>query len=207
MGHSTGCQDAMHYLTSKLRGDNAETERPHVDGALLQAPVSDREGFALLGAPLELARAEQLLSQGRGEEVLSEVSAFFGLPICARRWVSLMARGGEDDYLSSDLDSAVLENTFGVVGRKGVPLLVLYSGADEYVPIEVDKVALLRRWADAMGAGGGMMDEGSGVITGASHNLSSAIAESEELKSEAIKRVREGVFDKIVTFLLRIESQ
>ena len=41
MGHSTGCQDCMQYLT----GTGAD-KRPHVDGAVLQAPVSDREALA-----------------------------------------------------------------------------------------------------------------------------------------------------------------
>src|ERR1700722_18399349 len=37
MGHSTGSQDVLHYLYHGAR------KRPVIDGAILQAPVSDRE--------------------------------------------------------------------------------------------------------------------------------------------------------------------
>lgn len=39
MGHSTGCQDTMQYLLTK------HSNTP-IQGAILQAPCSDREGFA-----------------------------------------------------------------------------------------------------------------------------------------------------------------
>ncbi|KAG9824819.1 DUF1749-domain-containing protein, partial [Aureobasidium melanogenum] len=43
MGHSTGCQDCLHYFASEdKRGDRAA-----VDGVVLQASVSDREAIAM----------------------------------------------------------------------------------------------------------------------------------------------------------------
>lgn len=39
MGHSTGCQDTMHYLLTK------HFDTP-IDGAVLQAPCSDREAIS-----------------------------------------------------------------------------------------------------------------------------------------------------------------
>jgi triacylglycerol esterase/lipase EstA (alpha/beta hydrolase family) len=43
MGHSTGCQDCLHYSASPdKRGDRA-----NVDGTILQASVSDREAIAM----------------------------------------------------------------------------------------------------------------------------------------------------------------
>jgi hypothetical protein len=39
MGHSTGCQDTMQYLLTK------HSDTP-INGAILQAPCSDREAFA-----------------------------------------------------------------------------------------------------------------------------------------------------------------
>lgn len=44
MGHSTGCQDAMAYL-SHPNGAAARGEKAIVDGVVLQAPVSDRESW------------------------------------------------------------------------------------------------------------------------------------------------------------------
>ncbi len=43
MGLSTGCQDVLHYLYH-----SSEQRRPPVDGAILQAAVSDREGLVMM---------------------------------------------------------------------------------------------------------------------------------------------------------------
>lgn len=45
MGHSTGCQDSIHYLTSPL--GEFERERPPLDGVVLQAASSDRDAMAV----------------------------------------------------------------------------------------------------------------------------------------------------------------
>lgn len=60
MGHSTGCQDLMHYLVSEVppktkaktntknnqsTSASASASRPTISGAIFQAPVSDREAI------------------------------------------------------------------------------------------------------------------------------------------------------------------
>ncbi|KAL2423786.1 hypothetical protein ABEF95_007803 [Exophiala dermatitidis] len=45
MGHSTGCQDLLHYLVSPIKTSNGD--RPTISGAIFQAPVSDREALLL----------------------------------------------------------------------------------------------------------------------------------------------------------------
>ena len=44
MGHSTGCQDVIHYLTKTLYKENIP-ETSQVQGGILQAPVSDLEAL------------------------------------------------------------------------------------------------------------------------------------------------------------------
>jgi pimeloyl-ACP methyl ester carboxylesterase len=214
MGHSTGCQDAMHYLTAdprkreqdgqdKQEGAKGE-ERPGIDGVVLQAGVSDREGLPIATgaerAQEYLARAEELVGRGEGEEIIGEVSEILGAPVCARRWVSLMQRHGGDDYFSSDLEDAVFETTFGVVARKGVPILILYGGKDEWVPDFVDKEALVSRWVAVVRKAGGVVGEGSGVIDGASHKLSRLPDQSEESHLATL----EDFFGRVVRFLTTI---
>ena len=54
-----------------------------------------------------------------------------GSPITARRYLSLAAKGGDDDMFSSDLKDAELDTLLGHMA--GIPTLVLQSGADGYV--------------------------------------------------------------------------
>eukprot|EP00535_Pseudo-nitzschia_heimii_P011410 CAMPEP_0197198236 /NCGR_PEP_ID=MMETSP1423-20130617/33269_1 /TAXON_ID=476441 /ORGANISM="Pseudo-nitzschia heimii, Strain UNC1101" /LENGTH=357 /DNA_ID=CAMNT_0042652067 /DNA_START=80 /DNA_END=1152 /DNA_ORIENTATION=+ len=142
VGHSTGCQDAVHFLKRSNRVDLVEV-------VALQAPVSDREGSELehgFAGKLEVAR--NLVGEGKGEEMLPR--SFHWAPITARRFVDLHAKGGTDDYFSSDYTDAELEDRLGHVGN--VPasssslssssrrkVLVAFSGADQYVPEHVDK--------------------------------------------------------------------
>lgn len=53
-----------------------------------------------------LAKAEALVSAGRGSEVCSLQYGF--VPLSAQRAVSLLARGGTDDMFSSDFTDAEL---------------------------------------------------------------------------------------------------
>jgi len=175
MGHSTGCQDLMEYLTGKGCAD-----RPPVDGAILQAPVSDREALAE-GMTEEkfnsvVSVAQEWIASGRIDDVLPQkiTGEFFGrTPISAYRWLSLLSpnHDGDDDYFSSDLPEERLRETFGSI-KKGSPLLILFSGADEHVSSSIDKAALVQRWARIVKEGGGIVDEEQGgIINGAHHNL------------------------------------
>ncbi|KAF1808320.1 siderophore biosynthesis lipase/esteras-like protein [Eremomyces bilateralis CBS 781.70] len=189
MGHSTGCQDIMYYLT---RGRHAE--RGRVEGAVLQAPVSDREGLVddlpegVYEGLNELAKG--WVAEGRGEDVLprERVRPFVKAPVTARRWLSLASPGkdGEDDFFSSDLTDGQLRGSFGVVGGKKVPLLILFSGSDEHVPAKVDKKALVERWTGFVEREGGIVDGESAIVKEATHNM----ARNEDgVVDEAIGRV------------------
>ncbi|KAH7067254.1 hypothetical protein BKA63DRAFT_114716 [Paraphoma chrysanthemicola] len=166
VGSSTGCQALLAYASS-------QTPVPNVTAYILQAPTSDRETASLLMPPdflaESLAHAEDIIAMGKKDEIMlkSHIPPVFHSPITAYRWNSLLAKGGDDDYFSSDLEAASLSRTFGKVSK---PLLILPSENDEMVPPSVDKEALLQRWMNA--APRGVMSEFSGLNPGADHTLS-----------------------------------
>lgn len=190
MGHSTGCQDIMEYLT----GPGHETRAP-IDGGILQAPASDREAIIMELQPEiyeeSCTVAQSMVAAGDGEEILPSrltKQVFFQAPIAARRWLSLASpnHDGDDDYFSSDLTDDQLRKTFGTLPARS-PLLILYSGDDEFVPKEIDKLALVKRWIGFAKEGPGKVDEEfSGVLEGASHNL---WANAEEVVQDFLRRV------------------
>lgn len=174
MGHSTGCQDVMEYLT----GSDHES-RPSIDGAILQAPISDREGMLMFlpeGAyEKSISAAQQMVDAGQGDDILPspEAASIFGAPVCARRWLSLASPGhdGEDDYFSSDLTDEQLSRSFGSLPAR-TPVCILYMGSDEYVPPSIDKQALVDRWIKSAESGGAIIDKGnSGVVEGGTHDM------------------------------------
>ncbi|KAL8711409.1 MAG: hypothetical protein Q9225_007122 [Loekoesia sp. 1 TL-2023] len=188
MGNSTGCQDVLHYVSS-------EGSRPMVDGAILQAPVSDREAIQMIYPAEDYKRynemAQKWVEEGRGDEVLpNEVSLpIIGARCTANRWLSLASPGpdhkGEDDMFSSDFGPGRFQTTLGVAGRRGVAMMILYSGNDASVPSTVDKEALVARMEKAFVDAGGKLDKGSGVLLGASHT----VREEGEVRRELHRRV------------------
>jgi len=164
VGHSTGCQDAVRYA-QRCASDSSAA--PMV-GVVLQAPVSDREFMSLQPDFRELlVKAEGMVAEGRGEDIVTRDIFGEGVPafMSARRLVSLMQRGGDDDMFSSDLSDAELAGLLGHVGGQ-CPALVLVSGADEYVPPGVDREHLGRRLAAAMGPSAKME-----IVEGGNHTL------------------------------------
>ncbi len=148
VGHSTGCQDAVCFLETA----SVQT-RAKVPLVALQAPVSDREGSELEeGFFDKLANAQELVDQDRGQEMLPR--SFHWAPITAQRFVDLHAKGGKDDYFSSDYTDAELGARLGHVSttpqHSDLKVLVAFSGSDQYVPEHVDKVQLTERMVDAM---------------------------------------------------------
>ncbi|CAO1620160.1 unnamed protein product [Parajaminaea phylloscopi] len=190
MGHSTGCQDVMAYLSidggSAARGDDAI-----VDAAILQAPVSDREAWEhdVYGESSEdsssssessgdttstgaqssetkdkskdierLALATRLVKEGKGHQLLprevkpvlkpdsnaskrqkGNVDAVWDPPMTAYRWWALCAKGGDDDYFSTDFGEAATKQIWRSAGqglRAGGSgyLLALVGAEDEYIP-------------------------------------------------------------------------
>ena len=140
VGHSTGCQDAVHYL--KL-GKHAN----RVSAVVLQAPVSDREYFATLPDTAErLQLARDLVAEGKGQDVLPRADSG-SVPVSASRWLSLAGQGGDDDMFSSDFSAQQLEEKLGHIT---VPAGIVQSTADEYVPGHIDASANAHRLAGAM---------------------------------------------------------
>uniref|UniRef100_A0A7S0L6B9 AB hydrolase-1 domain-containing protein n=1 Tax=Coccolithus braarudii TaxID=221442 RepID=A0A7S0L6B9_9EUKA len=195
-GHSTGCQDAVHFLKNA-----PPALRARVRAAILQAPVSDREanredvpsgpawaahGFS---SPQQhaalLADAQSRVADGRGDEILS--TRYFGfVPMTAARYAALSERGGKDDYFSSDFSDDELRERLGhlstlgqrigpageaepVVDHPGLRTLFVLSAADEYVPRNVEPQGLARRFVVAAG-GDGAAD--ALIVPDANHNLS-----------------------------------
>jgi pimeloyl-ACP methyl ester carboxylesterase len=200
MGHSTGSQDVLHYLiapnpvpqNSTVGNANELTHqpRPPLDGAIMQAPVSDRDSLlrGVRDVPELKATYDQLVDMARrqvpGEVLPLNLTTTLGFPsnnpINAYRFLSLAspdspAHPADDDLFSTDLTDQRLAETFGVVAKRGMlrsRLMALYSGADEFAVPGVDKNALLARWKKATNAGGeGTWDDNSAVIPGASHNV------------------------------------
>ncbi|KAI9797586.1 MAG: hypothetical protein M1825_005968 [Sarcosagium campestre] len=194
MGHSTGCQDSVEYVTGATRAA--------VDGVVLQAPVSDREAMSFLMAKDVYDRSNALardwVRRGDGEEVMpsNATDGFLTSPCCARRWLSLASpdHDGDEDFFSSDLTDAQLDKTFGAFPHS-TPLCLLYGEKDQYVPDFVDKESLVQRWINHVIKGGGRVDqENSGIIKGASHNLT---GDGDEVIQDVVGRV--------VRFLARLD--
>jgi len=156
LGHSTGCQDVVKFLA-----DGAK--RTMVKGAILQAPVSDRQALALTNTGNKAAfeadlskyetMAKTMIAQGKGDEIMPRAACLLVGPphaITAYRFNSLTGRMTDDDMFSSDLTDGELSRKFYHVG---VPTLVAMSLDDEYVPKTVDMSALAERM-NGLGDGG-----------------------------------------------------
>jgi alpha-beta hydrolase superfamily lysophospholipase len=196
MGHSTGCQDAMQYISGSVA-------RPPVDGVILQAPVSDREALEAFVPNDERSRiveiAEKYVRDGRGDHVLPATLAtgiFGNTPVSAYRMLSLLSpnKDGDDDYFSSDLPDSAFEQTFGKFTK--TPLLILCSGRDEHVPPHVDVHGLIQKWSAIVERCGGHVDrDNGGIIAEATHNL----GDDAEVVSQVCQRVR-GFLGKIGSY-------
>ena len=137
MGHSTGSQDVLHYLYHDL------AMTPDIDGAILQAPVSDREALGMILHP----ESNQGIDQGSIREAYAEClnlarnyQGDVGSPPLPRKYTSKLgfmhaflsperflslvspdspSRPSLDDLFSSDIPDQILHSTFGMVGKKG----------------------------------------------------------------------------------------
>lgn len=165
MGHSTGSQCVLHYLsrpnphTSTPAFDSLleHVERPPLDGAIMQAPVSDREAiqwvlkWGFCGKPPSEIRPVYEQAVALAKEMVQKESPYDTLlplwmtsticypsntPISARRFLSLVSpesphSPGEDDLFSHDLSDEQLSRTFGMIRARGLlrhKLMVLFSG-------------------------------------------------------------------------------
>ncbi|CAD6226162.1 unnamed protein product [Miscanthus lutarioriparius] len=143
LGHSTGCQDIVHYMRTNFACSKA------VSGVILQAPVSDREYRATLPETAEMIDlAAEMISEGRGMDLMPR-EANPDAPITAYRYHSLCSYMGDDDMFSSDLSEDQLRQRLGHMST--TQCQVIFSMGDEYVPEYVDKEALVDRLCRALG--------------------------------------------------------
>ncbi|PGH17792.1 hypothetical protein AJ79_00933 [Helicocarpus griseus UAMH5409] len=221
MGHSTGSQDVLHYLYSQTPDSEVASTtrpRPSVDGAIMQAPVSDREAILSTlksgnehGSPEELQKVfDQLVAMAKkeshveGKDVLLplwmlEKIGLSDTAITATRFLSLASPDSpgaprEDDLFSSDVTDPRLQETFGMISNRGFlkkSLLVLPGGADEYAAPWLDKEKTLERWREATVKGSSnpdIWDSNSGVIPGAMHSPSGP--DQAQPREELVSRVK-----------------
>ncbi|KIX99523.1 uncharacterized protein Z520_05099 [Fonsecaea multimorphosa CBS 102226] len=217
MGHSTGCQDLMHYLISPVSTSSA---RPNISGAILQAPVSDREAILHSASESSAAKAsyeaclQVAYSTPREKHKttiipLDVITPLFGpVPVTVFRFLSLASpdspeKPAMDDYYSSDLSDQRLRETFGLIGA--VPhllqpssghggtksLLILQGANDQSIPPTVDKPHLLSRWKSALeSTGEAALSRHSLIIPHAKHDIS---GESKEARRARLVVMRGAV--------------
>lgn len=167
----------MQYLT----GAGAD-KRPHIDGAVLQAPVSDREAIeqALPTAMVHEANqlALKLCREKKDMDIMPNrlTGSLFGrTAVSARRWVDIASPApdhrGADDFFSSDFDQERIKESFGRLPSR-TAVMLLFSGSEENVSEKLDKEALVKKWTGvATGAGATIDEKNGGIVPGASHNL------------------------------------
>lgn len=178
MGHSTGCQDVMQYITKFIK-ERANEPLIALNACILQAPVSDREAIINDSNVTEinelLKLSKEYIEKGMGEEMLPLRSQkyTFGSPVNANRFSALLSVGGADDYFSSDLSD---EENIKLFGKIEVPVLFLLGERDEFVPESVEKEALLSSWKKACTPC--FWSVHSKIIPGATHKLDSGSAEN-----------------------------
>ncbi|KAL5541676.1 hypothetical protein UlMin_009386 [Ulmus minor] len=174
LGHSTGCQDIVHYMRT-----NAACSRA-VRAAILQAPVSDREYRATLPETASMIDlASSMIKEERGSELMPR-EADPGAPMTAYRYHSLCAYMGDDDMFSSDLSDDQLRMRLGHMSN--TPCQVIFSMSDEYVPDYVDKKALVERLCKALGGAEKV------EIEYGNHSLSNRVEEAVKAIIDFVKR-------------------
>jgi len=134
VGHSTGCQDIVHFLRQGRR-------RADIAAAVLQAPVSDREAMCMEFGEEAIAAANaaarEMCAKGGGAVDMMPLwtPGTFGAPMSAARYASLSGRMTLDDLFSSDLTAAELSQQIGHMGHASAPpSLWVRSADDEYAP-------------------------------------------------------------------------
>jgi len=147
-----------------LARDAPSEIRARIAAVMLQAPVSDQESGTMDRSTEKwLAHAASVKEPAKE---LMPLAAHYG-PITVERYLSLYARDGHqaDDLFSSYLSDVQLEEKLGHL--RGMPVLLAFSMADEYVPESVEKSALVDRLVKAMGPESARALK----LQGASHSL------------------------------------
>ena len=109
-----------------------------------------------------MSYASRMIDCGNSEEIVPKAywKLMGGAPCSAYRFVSLAAPGvplpsahhidlifqGDDDFFSSDLPDKRVVEIWGNAAWHNIPLMLLFSSDDQYVPDFVDKVAMVQNW-------------------------------------------------------------
>jgi pimeloyl-ACP methyl ester carboxylesterase len=174
LGQSTGCQDTLHYISAPNTNDAL---RPIVQGAILQAPLSDRDALMVFKVNKDperkalFERCMHLIATIPKDEhntyllPLAWTMPLFGrAPLCVSRFLDLASPSSpenprQEDFFSHDLHESRLNETFGQVGARQVlgqakaaqpSVLILISESDEVASQPVTAQDLLRRWEKAL---------------------------------------------------------
>jgi len=124
MGHSTGCQDIIHYLRQ---------EKPDlkVVRAILQGPVSDRQYLCR-----QPSTKDQLNYCYQNKKDLNEwLPRYLHYPpLTIERCLSLNEINSKEDVFSGDLTDEQLKNIYQNIE---IPITWIWSKKDEYVPDDI----------------------------------------------------------------------
>lgn len=220
MGHSTGCQDLLTYIHSQSQ------PRSPIQGAILQAAVSDREGamHSIKTKPEVKKMYDQCLNiisltpkdqQKTAILPMHLTTPMFGpAPMSITRFLSLISpespnHPAADDLFSSDIPDSELAKTFGRVGVDTSPLqplsasqersiMILLSGSDEHCPGFVDKAALLERWRKAVEAGGAELNPRTKIIENALHDVSGESEQQKHARQVVLRSAVVGYLDDVL---------
>ena len=103
-----------------------------------------------------------------------------GVPVSVRRWLSFVEPEDVEICLDHGACEYALQQTFGKMARRDIPVMALMSENDRSVSEGVDKYALLERWVTVTRANGRELSEGNGISVGSEHNLGSMADEDDD---------------------------
>ena len=139
IGHSTGCQDIVHFLKACKIDD--------IMAVILQGAVSDREAFDVIckgdKEMMELRHRmrEEAVTMAPSEFLPREAARLVreGDALIAQRFLSLDGNRTLDDMFSSDLPDEYMKQRFANIL---VPVLIVQSLKDEYLPSHANAAEL-----------------------------------------------------------------
>ena len=124
MGHSTGCQDIIHYLRQ-------EKVHPKITRVILQGPVSDREYLTRLSSTKDQLNYCRENKTNRHEWLPRYLH---DPPLTIERCLSLNEVNSSEDMFSSDLTDQQLKSIYQNIS---IPIIWIWSKRDEYVPDDI----------------------------------------------------------------------
>jgi pimeloyl-ACP methyl ester carboxylesterase len=160
VGHSTGCQNAIHFAK---HGSKEAVNK--LVAICLQGPVSDQESVSQDPAYMHNLAIAQRLREENGISKCSQILMPFEshyTPITVYRFLSLFEPYGDDDFFSSYMSDHELLTRLEHLRNIGVKgsdedveqysnVLVAISEQDQYMPSNIDKYTLLSRLTNAIG--------------------------------------------------------